>query len=112
MGRWLKWMGLSVGLLAALPGAAGSGRAVARAGAASGEPVAWRYLVGNAHRAEEAAGSRATVLVFGSTRCPCADGYTSRLRRLAEEYGARQVRFFLVFSTPGIPRAEIEQYTS
>jgi tetratricopeptide (TPR) repeat protein len=81
------------------------------AGAATAQPAApaaWRDLSGARHTAVSAAG-RPTVLLFGSTRCPCADGYTARINRLAGEYGGR-ARFFLVFSAPGVPRAEVEAY--
>jgi tetratricopeptide (TPR) repeat protein len=72
--------------------------------------VAWRDMRGATHAAADG-DSRATVLLFGSTRCPCADGYTSRVRQLAAEYAPRGVRFFAVFSGAAVPRAEVAAYT-
>src|SRR5262249_25130863 len=100
------WVALG---LAMLPAAARSGPPMRTKAAAV--PPAWKDLAGNRYGGAELAARRATVFIFGSTRCPCADGYTSRLVRLAEDYGPRQVRFFLVFSAPGVARKEIEAYT-
>jgi tetratricopeptide (TPR) repeat protein len=105
MFRWRTGIAATLGLLIVLPRPGWS-----RPGGGTrpeAPAVAWRDLTGKEYGA--AAGC-ATVLVFGSTRCPCADGYTSRVLRLAEEYGPRQVRFFLVFSAPDVPRPEIETY--
>lgn len=73
--------------------------------------LAWRDLDGRPHTAR-VAGTRATVLLFSSTTCPCADGYSGRLRELARENAARPVRFFAVFSAPGETAAGIRAYAA
>jgi hypothetical protein len=40
------------------------------------------------------AGSRYTVFIFCSYRCPCSDGYVGRLRALKEAYGTRGVALY------------------
>lgn len=41
---------------------------------------------------------KATVVVFTSARCPCANDYNDRLRDLAAAFGSRGVRFVGVYS--------------
>ncbi len=101
-------LAIAAALLAALPAPGWSGPQ----NPAPRQPIGWEDLAGNRYGAADTGAGRATVLLFGSTRCPCADGYTSRLLRLAEKYGPRQVRFFLVFSTPGETRAGVERYAT
>jgi Redoxin len=43
----------------------------------------------------------ATVLVFTAVECPISDRYAPAVRRLAERYGARGVRFWLVYPNDG-----------
>lgn len=73
-------------------------------------PLAWQDLSGSRFDAAGIAASSATVLVFGSTTCPCADGYNSRLQKLAEEFSPNGARFFMVFSAPKLTRTEVENY--
>lgn len=101
------WFG-AITLITAVPLVAGAAPAAkARAGAAR-PLLKWQDLQGRSYAASRS--EAASVLVFGSTTCPCADGYNSRLLALAERYQARNTRFFLVFSTPGVSRAEVEKY--
>lgn len=43
----------------------------------------------------------ATVLLFTAVECPISDRYAPAVRRLAERYGARGVRFWLVYPNEG-----------
>lgn len=91
-----RWAALAVAVL--LPGLA----------LAAPQTGALTDLAGRRHAV--AAGCP-TVLVFGSTRCPCADGYTGRLRQIAAAYGGR-AQLLLVFSNPGTTRAEVERWSA
>lgn len=88
--------------LAAPSARAGGPRPAPRAGEAgqpAAAPLAWQDLAGRTHTAADRA-TAATVLVFTSTWCPCADEYAGRVRELARAYSGRGVRFFLVLSDP------------
>lgn len=43
------------------------------------------------------AGAPATVLLFTAVECPISDRYAPAVRRLAERYGTKGVRFWLVY---------------
>lgn len=43
----------------------------------------------------------ATVLLFTAVECPISDRYAPAVRRLAERYGAKGVRFWLVYPNEG-----------
>src|SRR4051812_31215947 len=103
----MKYRGSCLFLFAGLVIAWGVFPGAARSGARA---LAWRDLEGRAHSA--AGGGRATVLFFGSTRCQCADSYTSRVRALADQFTPRGARFFLVFAQPEASRAEVEAYAA
>ncbi len=45
--------------------------------------------------------SPATVLLFTAVECPISDRYAPAVRRLAERYSARGVRFWLVYPNEG-----------
>lgn len=45
--------------------------------------------------------AQATVLLFTAVECPISDRYAPAVRRLAERYGARGVRFWLVYPNAG-----------
>lgn len=57
----------------------------------------------------------ATVLLFTAVECPISDRYAPVVRRLTERYGARGVRFWLVYSNEGesaaAARAHAEAFT-
>src|ERR1051325_8740571 len=61
-------------------------------------PLTWRDTAGRAYGASDLRGAAATVFVFGSTTCPCADSYNGRVKELATELSPRGARFFQVFS--------------
>ena len=42
--------------------------------------------------------AKATVVLFISVKCPCANGYNDRLREMAGEYAGKGVRFVAVYS--------------
>lgn len=46
-------------------------------------------------------GAAATVLLFTAVDCPISDRYAPAVRRLAERYGAKGVRFWLVYPNEG-----------
>jgi tetratricopeptide (TPR) repeat protein len=91
-------------------GAAGSGLAAAgRPAATPPGGLSWRGLDGREYAAQAAG---ATVLLFGSTTCPCADGYVDRLVALAREPTRPPARFFVVFSGPGETAAGVRAYAA
>lgn len=107
---------LSFLVIALVCGAAFSGAGRARAGVPAAPGAAldlrWRDLQGREYGPADLAASRATVLVFSSARCPCADGYTERLIALAREFAGRGTRFFLVFSNAAESAEEVERYVA
>jgi tetratricopeptide (TPR) repeat protein len=74
------------------------------------ESLSWRDLDGREHSAR--ADARATVLVFGSTECPCADEYVERVAGLAGDYAGKGARFFLVFSNPSETEPGVRAYAA
>jgi tetratricopeptide (TPR) repeat protein len=52
------------------------------------------------------------VLIFGSTTCPCADGYNPRIDDLARRFDGEGVRTFMVFSAPEATRKAVEEYAA
>ena len=46
-------------------------------------------------------GASATVLLFTAVECPISNRYAPAVRRLAERYGTRGVRFWLVYPNEG-----------
>src|SRR3712207_3543998 len=109
-----RWILLSTLALALPWGSARAAPGPAEKGvpAPAAARLTWRDLAGGQHSSHPAAGTRATVLVFGSTSCPCADEYTARLLSLARDYGPAKVRFFLVFSNPAESEAAIRAYAA
>jgi tetratricopeptide (TPR) repeat protein len=72
----------------------------------------WRDLAGTRYDWQDVAAARATVFLFGSTTCPCANDYVPRMIDLAKRYEARGMRFFLVFSSPGVRREAVKEYVA
>lgn len=54
---------------------------------------------------------KATVLLFTSTKCPCSQGYDERVKRLATEYAAKNVRFLAVNSSADESAVEVAAHT-
>jgi hypothetical protein len=63
-------------------------------------PAGVHDLEGRRFELQAASEARATVLVFTDTQCPIANAYAPEIRRLAEEFVPRGVRFFLVYADP------------
>lgn len=57
-----------------------------------------------------AKGSKATVLFFLSSLCPCSQKYDARVDELARQYAPRGVRFLAVNASDGEKPAEIAAY--
>jgi len=52
----------------------------------------------------------ATVLLFTAVECPISDRYAPAVRRLAERYGAKGVRFWLVYPNAGEQPAAVQAH--
>lgn len=74
--------------------------------------LAWRDTAGRAYGTRDLAAAPATVLVFSSTTCPCANGYNGRVEALARDLAPRGVRFFRVFSQGGTDAAALSRYAA
>ena len=61
---------------------------------------------GTSHRPLANAGQVATVLFFVMHDCPIANGYAPEISRIAEEYGARGVRAFVVYAEDDLSGAD------
>jgi peroxiredoxin len=74
--------------------------ALASAPAVAETPLQFRLpdVGGRIHDASELAGHPATVFVFIEADCPISNGYVPELNRIAQEYAAREVRLFAVYS--------------
>src|SRR3954467_14364527 len=59
-----------------------------------------RDVGGAEHHPFAEADVRAVTLLFVLADCPIANGYAPQINRLAQEYGPRGVRFFLVQVDP------------
>ena len=57
-------------------------------------------------------GARAHVLVFTTTDCPISNRYAPEIKRLADVYGARGVRFWIVYPVPGDTPEKIRAHVS
>ena len=68
------------------------------AGCATTPATGVRDLEGRRFDPLAASGERATVLLFTDTQCPIANAYAPELRRLADEFAPRGVRFYLVYA--------------
>jgi tetratricopeptide (TPR) repeat protein len=75
-------------LLAAVPAAAEVGAPA---------DLRWHDTRGRIYGPEAVREADATVFVFSSTTCPCANGYNGRVEELARDLVPRGVRFFRVF---------------
>lgn len=75
-------------------------------------PLTWRDLTGRSYGARDLSSATATAFIFGSTTCPCADGYNGRIADLSRAYEDRGVRVFLVFSAPGVEQAAVSRYVA
>lgn len=53
---------------------------------------------------------KATVVVFTSARCPCANDYSDRLRDMAQAFGSRGVRFVSVYANQDETLADISAH--
>lgn len=81
-------------------------------------PITPRHVLGLDGRATNplapAPGIAATVLIFTTTDCPIANRYAPEIRRLADVYESRGVRFALVFPVRGdtseIIRAHLQKF--
>ena len=58
------------------------------------------------------AGVVATVLVFTTTDCPVANRYAPEIKRLADRFRDRGVRFWLVYPVPGDTAAVVRTHLS
>ncbi|MGV3719634.1 MAG: redoxin family protein [Actinomycetota bacterium] len=94
-------------VLLSVPALAGT-RATARAAS----PLSWRDLAGRTYGSADLSASSATAFIFGSTTCPCADGYNKRIAEVARDYKSRGVRVFLVFSAPGVDQSAVSRYVA
>ena len=56
------------------------------------------------------AGGPATVLLFTAVECPISDRYAPAVRRLAERYATRGVRFWLVYPNEGETPAAVKTH--
>jgi len=56
--------------------------------------------------------ARAHVLVFTTTDCPISNRYAPEIKRLADVYGARGVRFWIVYPVPGDTPEKIRAHVS
>jgi hypothetical protein len=56
--------------------------------------------------------ARAHVLVFTTTDCPISNRYAPEIKRLAEVYGGRGVRFWIVYPVPGDTPETIRAHVS
>jgi len=75
-------------------------------------PFAWRDLSGRAYGSADLKNAAATVFVFSSTTCPCADRYNGRVSDLASELAPQGARFFQVFSGNEAEPDTVRRYTS
>ncbi|HKQ59794.1 MAG TPA: redoxin family protein [Candidatus Polarisedimenticolaceae bacterium] len=75
-------------------------------------------LAATAPRLEDLAGARVdpfvdepgvNVFVFTQVDCPIANRYAPEIRRIAESFAARGVRFWLVYPDPDAPAAAIRR---
>ena len=55
---------------------------------------------------------RPTVYVFTTTDCPISNRYAPEIKRLAERYGGRGVRFWIVYPVPGDTPEKIRAHMS
>lgn len=78
-------------------------------GALASRPLAWSDLQG---RRYTAVNGRPSVLIFGSTTCPCANGYVPRIAELARRFDGDGVRTFLIFSATDATRKGVEEYAA
>jgi len=74
--------------------------------------LVWRDLTGRSYGRADVSGVSATAFIFGSTTCPCADGYNARIAALAKDYAGRGVRTFVVFSGAEADRAAVARYVA
>jgi tetratricopeptide (TPR) repeat protein len=89
-----------------------TGPAQSRRAASSARPLAWRDTDGHAYGGADLKQAPATVFVFGSTTCPCADRYNGRVAELAAELAPRGARFFQVFSGEEAEREAVRRYVA
>jgi hypothetical protein len=79
-----------------------------------GEAIELVDLAGRPVDPFAASGLTADVFVFVRTDCPVSNRYAPELRRLAEEFGPRGVRFVLVYPNPDATaeaiRAHLQEY--
>ncbi|MCC2672163.1 MAG: hypothetical protein K0Q72_4635, partial [Armatimonadetes bacterium] len=101
-------------MIAALIGAALCGPVHAKqpASAARAKTLAWKDVSGRAYGTADLRGAGATVFVFGSLTCPCADRYNGRVGKLARELEPLGARFFQVFSAPDATPAAVTRYAA
>lgn len=57
-------------------------------------------------------GARANVFIFARTDCPVTNRYAPELKRVAEEYAGRGVRFWLIYPDHAETSADIEKHIS
>ena len=65
---------------------------------------------GRTHIPFEDPATRAVVLVFISTDCPIANAYQPKLKKLAEEYNALGVRWFMIHPDPSRTREHATEH--
>ncbi len=65
---------------------------------------------GAAHRPLADAGQVATVLFFVMHDCPIANGYAPEISRIAEEYGKRNVRSFVIYAEDDLSPADAKKH--
>jgi peroxiredoxin len=67
---------------------------------------------GKAHSLASLKGSKGTVVIFIATKCPVSNAYNERMRKLADDYGARGVNVVGINSNSTEPAAEVKQHAA
>lgn len=72
--------------------------------------VAQTDVEGKAHRPLADEGQVATVLIFVLHDCPIANSYAPEISRIAEEYGKRRVRTYVVYGEDDLSPADAKKH--
>ena len=65
---------------------------------------------GKAHRPLADVGQAATVLIFVMHDCPIANSYAPEISRIAEEYGKRLVRTYVIYGEDDLSPADAKRH--
>ena len=71
-----------------------------------------RDVEGAAQRPLADVGQAATVLIFLLHDCPIANSYAPEISRIAEEYGKRRVRTYVVYSEDDLSPADAKKHAT